>query len=79
MDINSFARYIDMLGPCYYHQECGENFHTVLAYFDCPKEWREPIRVMVEGWSYHGADVWYAKHCQGERKPWMDEYWDEAA
>ena len=58
MDITEFKKYMALLEPCLYYDEWADNIHSVLAYFDCPRESREPIRVMAEGWSYYSAGLW---------------------
>lgn len=78
MNHSDFVRYVKLLEPCIYHSDNQENMYQVLAWFDCPKEWREPVRVVADGWSYYGADVWYAKYIDPSlRKDYMDKYWDE--
>ena len=74
-----FVKYIKLLEPCIYYQEPSDNWQLVLDYFDCPKAWQEPIRVMADGWSYYGATIWYAKYVDPtQRDCWMDEYWEAA-
>lgn len=78
MDHDKLVEYVRLLEPCVYYQEPSDNWRLVLAYFDCPKEWREPIRVVADGWSYYSADMWYAKYVDIDAKrDYMDEYWDQ--
>lgn len=79
MDISKFVEYIKLLEPCLYHDEFSDNYREVLNYFNCPKEWMEPIRVMASGWSYYSADLWYAKYIDpSQRRDYMDDFWDKA-
>jgi len=80
MTMDKFVEYIKLVEPCLYQETwASEYIWEVLNYFDCPKEWREPVRVMAEGWSYYSADLWYAKYVDpSQRERYMDEYWDLA-
>jgi hypothetical protein len=63
MEANQFRDLVKLVEPVFYHNLDSrhvicEHFRDVMAYFDVPVEWHEPVRVMAEGWSYYGADIW---------------------
>jgi hypothetical protein len=63
-----FAHWVGLLAPCFYHGHHAEILdwvNQVLAYYEVPEFWREPVRVMAAGAYYHGADGWMEKHA-----PW---------
>jgi hypothetical protein len=78
MPIGKFTDYVKLIQLCIYHETwSSEYIWTVLEFLDCPKEWREPVRLVAEGWSYYSADTWYAKYVDpSQRSDYMDEYWD---
>jgi len=62
----NFAEWIGMLEPILYHTDRYSDqraqIAAVLAFFEVPEFWREPVRVMAMGAHYYGAEAWMNKH-----------------
>jgi hypothetical protein len=62
----NFAEWVGMLEPIFDHTNRYTDqltqIEAVLDYFEVPRFWREPVRVMAMGASYYGAEAWMAEH-----------------
>jgi hypothetical protein len=66
INITQFAHWVSLLEPCAQHDKSyrdeADHIRQVLEWFDCPEEWREPVRLMYMGASYYSAEDWYGQY-----------------
>lgn len=68
MNNAEFARLVRLCAEAVYHAdgysaEC-KVIEAVLVEANVPEFWQEPIRVMVQGAYYYGADEWMKQHAE---------------